>query len=480
MTGTQSIAPFPWADYFETGFEDVDAQHHKLVDLINALAQRAASGAEITQAELKHVLDGLASYAAHHFATEEALMERAGLDARHVGAHRQSHADFVTQVQEMRDTADPARVVPTLHRFVTSWLTFHILDTDQSMARQLRAIADGVPAAVAFEEAFSQGRDPGNAALVGAVRTLLGLVAERNQELARLNASLEQRVAERTLALTDANRSLRQTLSTLQETRDRLLEADKMAAVGQLAAGVAHEINNPLGFVASNLGTLREYADRLVALVDTADRIAPDSPRADVWHVARKGSDLDFIRQDLPSLFDESSRGVERVSEIVRSLQELARPAPEEWVAQALTPLLDTAVREVVEGLQPGQEVIRSYDQLPSVAVNPALIAQVFRILLDNAARALSSAPGTITVRARALAPLLLVEIEDTGCGMDEATRARIFEPFFTTRPVGQGKGLGLSSAYRIVRQHGGRIEVSSILGKGSRFRVFLPIRVPG
>jgi hemerythrin-like metal-binding protein len=141
----ERIAPFRWADYFETGFGEVDAQHRKLVDLVNVLAQRAAIGGEIQPAELAHVLDGLGTYAAHHFTTEEALMERVGLDQRHVRAHRQSHADFVAQVEAMRGTADPTRAVPVLYRFVTSWLTFHILDTDQSMARQLREVERGPP-----------------------------------------------------------------------------------------------------------------------------------------------------------------------------------------------------------------------------------------------------------------------------------------------------------------------------------------------
>ena len=178
-----AINPFVWADYFETGFDDVDGQHHKLVDFINALAGRAISGVPIRPDELSHSLDGLARYAVHHFATEEALMERAGLDPRHIGAHRKAHADFVTQVEAMRGTADPMGALPGLYNFVTSWLSFHILDTDQSMARQLRAVAAGASPAQAFVADQAQSRDPGSTALIAAVRSLLGLVAERNKEL---------------------------------------------------------------------------------------------------------------------------------------------------------------------------------------------------------------------------------------------------------------------------------------------------------
>ncbi|MBS0347874.1 MAG: bacteriohemerythrin [Proteobacteria bacterium] len=478
MSGAPKITPFRWAEYFETGFAEVDGQHHKLVDLINMLVQRAANGAIIQPAELSHVLDGLARYAIHHFATEEALMEQAGIDPRHLRSHRQIHADFVARVEEMRQSDDTERVVSLLYRFVTSWLTFHILDTDQSMARQLRALAAGASAAEAYTGEAAHHGDPANTALIGAVRNLLGLVAERNEALARSNAGLEERVAERTEELQRANQALRHTLDTLQATRSQLQEADKLAAVGQLAAGVAHEINNPLGFVASNLGTLREYAERLLALVDTADRLCEGDGVADAWQAARAGADLDFIREDLPGLVSESMRGLGRVSDIVHSLQEFASQGqePVECSEVRLDVLLDEVIRGLASKRRAGQQLVRAYAGLPVLAVNPTLLGEAFKAIVDNGLRALGGAPGTVALGAREVAGELWVEIEDSGCGMDEAIRARIFEPFFTTRAVGDGRGLGLSSAYRIVRQHGGRIEVDSQPGHGSRFRVVLPL----
>lgn len=467
--GVPSVAPFCWVDYFATGFGEVDAQHRKLVDLINALAQRAASGAEIAPAELSHVLDGLGRYALHHFATEEALMEKAGLDPRHLHAHRQLHADFVVQVEAMRSVAEPAQVVPVLYNFVTSWLTFHILDTDQSMARQLRAVAAGATPSEAFEADATHSRDPGNAALVNAVRSLLGLVAERNKELARINASLEQRVAARTAELTAANHTLRQ-------AQRCLVEADKLAAVGQLAAGVAHAINNPVGFVVSNLSTLRGYSERLLVLVDSAGRALGTSADAKAWQAARAAADLDFIREDLPQLLDESVRGLGRVGEIVRDLQVFASTGPIETSRVPLAGLLDAAIEATADSRGPGQRLLRDYGELPVLSVNPTLLGEAFKALIDNAGRALGGTEGRVSVRARQQGGKLQVDVEDTGCGMDEATRKRIFEPFFSTRPVGQGRGLGLSSAYRIVRQHRGYIEVDSAPGKGSRFRVVLPL----
>ena len=467
-----AISPFVWADYFETGFDDVDGQHHKLVDFINALAGRAISGTPIRPDELFHSLDGLGRYAAHHFATEEALMERAGLDPRHIGPHRKAHAEFVAQVEAMRGTTDPEGVLPGLYNFVTSWLSFHILDTDHSMARQLRAVAAGTSPEQAFAADQAQGRDPGSTALIAAVRSLLGLVAERNKELQSINASLEARVAERTAALTAANRDL-------LATQQRLHEADRLAVVGQLAAGVAHEINNPLGFITANLRTLHQYTKRLLALTEEAGRLAEASGQGGAWRALRGAADMDYLTADLPSLINECTGGLQRVGEIVQVLQGLASPGPLEFAPVPMTRLLDGVVAATAGSRQPGQVLERDYGTLPVLEVNAALLGSALEALLHNAAQALGGRAGRLILRARERGGELVIEVEDNGCGMDEATRARIFEPFFTTRPVGQGRGRGLSSALRVVASHGGRIVVRSQLGRGTCFRVTLPLERP-
>lgn len=464
-----AISPFVWADYFETGFDDVDGQHHKLVDFINALAGRAVSGVPIRPEELSHSLDGLARYAVHHFATEETLMERAGLDPRHIDAHRKAHADFVNQVEAMRSTVDPAGVLPGLYNFVTSWLSFHILDTDQSMARQLRAVEAGITPEQAFVADQAQSRDPGSTALIAAVRSLLGLVAERNKELQNINASLEERVAERTAALTAANRDL-------LATQQRLREADRLAVVGQLAAGVAHEINNPLGFITANLRTLHQYTKRLLALAEEAGRLADAGGQGGAWQALRGAADVDYLAADLPSLLDECTGGLQRIGEIVQVLQGLASPGPLEFTPVPMTSLLDGVVTATADSRQPGQVLQRDYGTLPVLEVNATLLASALEALLHNAAQALGESAGRISLRAREHGGELVIEVEDNGCGMDEATRARVFEPFFTTRPVGQGRGLGLSSALGIIASHGGRLAVRSAPGRGSCFRVTLPL----
>ena len=457
-----AIHPFVWADYFETGFDDIDGQHHKLVDFINALAGRAVSGTPIQADELTHALDGLGRYALHHFAEEEALMEQAGLDPRHIDPHRRAHQEFVTQVEAMRNTVDPAKVLPGLYNFVTSWLSFHILDTDQSMARQLRAVAAGMSPAQALAADQAQGRDPGSAALITAVRSLLGLVADRNKELQNINASLEARVAERTAALAAA--------------QQRLHEAHRLAAVGQLAAGVAHVINNPLGFISANLRTLHQYTKRLLALAEEAGRLAEVGGQGRAWQALRGAADVDFLVSDLPGLLEECSGGLQRVGEIVQVLQGLASPGPLEVAPVPMAQLLDGVAAATADSRLPDQPLQRDYGVLPVLQANAPLLGSALEALLRNAAQALGKTSGRIVLRAREHGGELVIEVEDDGCGMDEATRARIFEPFFTTRPVGQGRGLGLSSAYRIISSHGGRIAVRSAPGRGSCFRVTLPL----
>ena len=449
---SNAIEPFEWAPHFETGLETVDEQHHRLVDLINLLSNRVASGQGLSAGTIDRVLDGLSRYASFHFTSEEALMLDEGVDQRHTGPHFKAHADFVAEVERMREAArrDSNKVAPVLLRFVTGWMTFHILDSDQTMARQIRAIRDGVSPADAFEQ-YAPLPDPGNAALLGAVHSLLGVVAQRNIELAAINNELEARVEARTKALRGAER--------------RLMESEKLAAVGQLAAGVAHEINNPLSFVSSNIATLREYS---VRLLEAAGR---DS------EAALPDASLATIREELPGLLDETADGLGRVTEIVAAMREMAETEALRAEPGRLENVLQKAVAASACSRAPGLVVSCTWDTLPAVRLSKARLQRAFQALLDNAARAVDER-GSIRVLAGWSREEVWVDVIDNGCGMTPEVQDRLFEPFFTTRAVGSGRGLGLTLARQVVLGHGGRIEVKSASGEGSRFRVVLP-RIP-
>ncbi|MDD2882667.1 MAG: DUF3365 domain-containing protein [Rhodoferax sp.] len=255
----------------------------------------------------------------------------------------------------------------------------------------------------------------------------------------------------------------------LSESQRQLLQAEKLASVGQLAAGMAHEINNPVGFVTSNLGSLKHYTDNLMQLLE-----ASRAGRATAADFA--AADIDFIKEDLGDLFQESQDGLKRVKTLVAQLTSFSQVDKVAWQLTDLNANLEDALQMAWPRLQDKAEMVREFDQLPPVPCKVAHINQVAMALLLNAAQAIAGR-GQITVRTGADATHAWFEVSDTGCGMSAEVRQRLFEPFFTTREVGQGTGLGLSVAYDTVRAHGGRIEVHSTPGHGSTLRVWLPLK---
>lgn len=272
----------------------------------------------------------------------------------------------------------------------------------------------------------------------------------------------------------------------LEETQNQLLQAEKLASIGQLAAGVAHEINNPIGFVSSNLGTLRRYVDpllELLALYGGLD-LAGTNPelRQRITQLTR-AADLDFLQEDLPQLLKESEDGLSRVKKIVQELKNFSRIDQTDWQEADLHQGLDSTLNVVQHEIKYRATVSKHYGQLPLVPCLAGQINQVFMNLIVNAAQAITTANGqrgTISLRSHCEGDWVWVEIADTGAGMSAEVQRRIFDPFFTTKPVGQGTGLGLSTSFSIVRKHGGRIELQSTPGVGSSFKVWLPVRGAG
>ncbi len=295
-------------------------------------------------------------------------------------------------------------------------------------------------------------------------------VLERKELLGALHRSNEDLRTEQ-----DEQRAL---IKRLQEAHEQLLQSEKMASIGQLAAGVAHEINNPVGFVNSNIGTLQKYVEQLLAVLAAYEHTESllDSNALQDIRSAREEADIEFLKQDVLDLVQESHQGLTRVKQIVQDLKDFSHVDGGEWKQTDLHQGLDSTLNIVNNELKYKAEVIREYGELPLTECIGSQLNQVFMNLLVNAAHAMEER-GVITIRTGTEADWVWVEISDTGQGIEPEHLKRIFDPFFTTKPVGTGTGLGLSLSYGIVEKHGGRIEVDSEPGKGTTFRVWLPVR---
>jgi signal transduction histidine kinase len=307
----------------------------------------------------------------------------------------------------------------------------------------------------------------------------LQLVRKVAELTSRLQEELEAK-HQTALALEKEKEEQRILIGKLEEAHNQLLQSEKMAALGQLAAGVAHEINNPIGFVTSNLGTLRRYAEQLIKLRAAYDQatglLAEDSPARQAIAAAQEELDADFLEADVLAVIAESSEGVARVRRIVQDLKTFSHVGPNEWQWIDLNACLDSTLNIANNEIKYKARVVREYGLVPEVECMAAQLNQVFLNLLVNAAQAIDT-QGTITLRTGNAAGNAWVEIEDTGSGIPAENLKRIFDPFFTTKPVGQGTGLGLSISYGIVRKHNGSIEVRSTPGQGSTFRVTVPLQ---
>ncbi len=306
-----------------------------------------------------------------------------------------------------------------------------------------------------------------------AMTSLLALVIANH----RMHVERENRILE----LSTLNTTMQRMNEMLEEAQDQLVQSEKMASIGQIAAGVAHEINNPVGYVLSNLGTLDSYLASLFGLLDAfidAERGLPvPLPSLDRARALRETMDVDFLRTDVMALLAESRDGILRVKHIVQDLKDFSRGGVDDlWEVVNLHDALDRTLSIVRNELKYKARIETDYGELPDIECIPSRLHQVFLNLIVNAGQAIEES-GTISLSTGGGASEIWIRFEDTGCGIPKEHLNRIFEPFFTTKPVGQGTGLGLSVSYSIVRRHGGSIDVESEVGRGSRFTIRLPVR---
>lgn len=264
----------------------------------------------------------------------------------------------------------------------------------------------------------------------------------------------------------------------LKTTHHRLVQQEKMASIGQLAAGVAHEINNPMGFISSNLETLGKYAERLRQFMAVQDEVlkgVSDPEAAGMLAEARKRLKIDYLLGDIPALVAESNDGAARVRTIVQNLKGFSRTDLAEMEPANINECLERAISIAWNELKYKVTLERDFGELPTVNCYPQQLGQVFLNFLVNAAHSIEQ-HGVIKVATRIEAGNVAISVSDTGCGIPGENMDRIFEPFFTTKEIGTGTGLGLAISYEIVQSHGGVINVKSEVGRGTTFTVRLPI----
>ncbi len=278
-----------------------------------------------------------------------------------------------------------------------------------------------------------------------------------------------------------ASNDLTRLEARLSQSQEKLLQTEKLASIGQLAAGVAHEINNPIGYIFSNFGSLEDYIGRLFQVLDayeTAEAEIGKPSVRDELRALRETVDLDYLKSDIPALMRESKEGISRVRKIVQDLKDFSRvDGDQQWVLADLHQGIESTLNIVQNEIKYKADVIRQFAELPLVECLPSQLNQVFMNLLMNAAQSIGAQRGTITLRSGVEGANVWVEVEDSGCGIDPDKLSRIFDPFYTTKPVGKGTGLGLSISYGIVSKHRGQIDVRSEVGAGTTFRVSLPSR---
>lgn len=263
----------------------------------------------------------------------------------------------------------------------------------------------------------------------------------------------------------------------LERLQAQLVQTEKMASLGQLSAGIAHELNNPAGFVYGNMDLLQGYIAELVRLFDAYDQVTLPAEAAALVNSLKTEIGYERLMGDLNSIISDCREGAQRICDVVKNLRLFSRLDEAEFKTININEGIDSTIRLLSSYYRSSRIVLRrDYSELPPVNCYAGQLNQVWMNLLVNAAQAVGD-QGEVTISSKLEGNSVAVAISDTGCGIPEDKLSRIFDPFFTTKPVGEGTGLGLSTSYGIVERHGGTIAVATQVGKGTTFTVTIPIR---
>lgn len=298
-------------------------------------------------------------------------------------------------------------------------------------------------------------------------------------------AELETMVNQRTEKIAAQNRQLEDKINELNQTRAQLIQSEKLAAIGQLAAGIAHEINNPMGYVHSNLDVLTGYADAIVQITQAYDQVLassaqPEQLQASLEQLETLKTKLDFsyILEDLPQLVKEALSGTSRVKEIVADLKDYSHMKQSEMAEENINQLIEQAINISKNETKYHVNIVKDFVTLPLVPCWRNKLTQVIINLLVNASQSIKD-NGQIIIRTQLQGDAVKIEIADDGCGIAPEHLDKIFDPFFTTKEIGTGTGLGLHISYSIIESHGGSLTVESTPNQGSTFTITLPLHSP-
>lgn len=312
----------------------------------------------------------------------------------------------------------------------------------------------------------------------------LQALRENERIIREQNVILETKVKERTVELRQANNELNQTLVDLKEAEGQLVEAEKMASLGQLTAGIAHEINNPINFVTSNINPLNRDVDILIDFIQEMEKIGlsdiPVDEKQKLIEVQKEDIDYDYLKLEISQLLKGIHEGATRTSEIVKGLRVFSRLDEDALKKADMNDGLDSTLI-VINNLLGNIKLEKEYADIPAIECYPGKLNQVFLNIISNGIYAIhkkfgDKEGGLLRIVTENDEHNVFVKIQDNGIGMDEATKKKIFEPFFTTKDVGEGTGLGMSIAYNTIRRHNAEIQINSTEGEGSEFILKLPI----
>ncbi len=310
-------------------------------------------------------------------------------------------------------------------------------------------------------------------------------IAKENERIIReQNIILEAKVHERTAELEESNHELNNTLEDLKQAQSQLVESEKMASLGQLTAGIAHEINNPINFVTSNVAPLRRDVDMLVEVIDTIEKVGLSSEATEAKQQQidqyKEEIDFDYLKIEINHLLKGIHEGASRTAEIVKGLRIFSRVDEDDLKRANINDGLDSTLI-IVNNLLGKVKVVKEYEDIPAIECYPGKLNQVFLNIITNAIHSIrkrhgESGEGCLVISTRAKGEAVQVCFKDNGTGMDERTQKKVFEPFFTTKDVGEGTGLGMSIAYNTIKKHNGRIHFNTKLGEGTEFVLEFPV----